>query len=104
MRNSIEILKTTEFKQWFSSQPEKTRLIVNARLQRIELDGHFGTINVFDNLIELKWKSGLRVYTHRFGNRLLIVLLGGNKNGQGRDIRQAKKILKNIQENGFDEA
>lgn len=104
MLNSIEIVKTAEFKQWFSKLPEKTQLIVNARLQRIEYDSHFGTINAFDGLIELKWKSGLRIYTHRWGDRLLIVLLGGNKNGQSKDIRQVKKILKDIQENGFDEA
>ena len=89
---------------WFLGLPEKTQLIINARLQRIENDGHFGTINTFDGLIELKWKSGLRVYTHRFETTLVIVLLGGNKNGQSKDIKQAKKVLKNIQENGFDQA
>ncbi len=104
MLNAIEIRKTPEFKQWFSKLPEKTQIIINARLQRIEHDSHFGTVNIFDGLIELKWKTGLRVYTHRMGQRLLIVLLGGNKNGQSKGIRQAKKILKDIQENGFDEA
>lgn len=100
----MRIFKTKEFGKWFSELPEKPQLIVKARLQRIEHDGHFGTINTFEGLIELKWKSGLRVYTHRHEATLLIVLLGGNKNGQSKDIRQAQKILKNIQENGLDEA
>jgi putative addiction module killer protein len=101
LSDSLEIFKTKEFDRWFSRLPEKTRLIINARLQRIECDRHFGTINTFDEIIELKWNSGFRVYTHRFENRILIILLGGNKNGQSKDIRQAKKILAYIKENGF---
>jgi len=104
LSDSIQIFRTKEFGSWFSGLREKTQLIVNARLQRIEHDNHFGTINTFDGLIELKWKSGLRVYTHKSEATLVIVLLGGNKNGQSKDIRQAKKILKSIKENGFDEA
>ncbi|MBI2605899.1 MAG: type II toxin-antitoxin system RelE/ParE family toxin [Deltaproteobacteria bacterium] len=88
-----EIRKTAEYEKWFAEQQEKTKVIVDARLQRIAIDGHFGTINVFGGLIELKWKSGLRIYTHRVGSKVLIVLLGGNKNGQDRDISQAKKVL-----------
>ena len=104
LSGSINLFRTKEFGGWFSGLPDKTQLIVNARLQRIENEGHFGTINSFDGLIELKWKSGLRVYTHRHEATLIIVLLGGNKNGQSKDIRQAQKILKSIQKNGFDEA
>jgi len=93
-----EIYRTAEFEEWFAEQTEKTRIVVDARLQRIAVDGHFGTINTFDGLIELKWTSGLRVYTHRSGSRMIIVLLGGNKNGQDRDIRKAKKLLAKILE------
>ena len=95
---NFEIIKTAEFEEWFDDQSMKTKVIIDARLQRIALDGHFGTINTFDGLIELKWTSGLRIYTHRFENKTLIILLGGNKNGQDRDIRKAKKILAQILE------
>jgi putative addiction module killer protein len=88
-----EIFKTAEYEEWYGPLPEKTKVIIDARLQRIALDAHFGTINTVDDLIELKWKSGLRIYTHRQGSKMLIVLLGGNKNGQERDIRKARKIL-----------
>ena len=98
MNVTYEIRKTAEYEKWFAEQSEKTKLIVDARLQRIAVDGHFGMINVFDGLIELKWKSGLRIYTHRFGSKVLIVLLGGNKNDQDHDIRQAKKILARLLE------
>jgi len=89
----IQIIKTFEFSKWFEELPEKSKMIVNARLQRIAIDNHFGFINVFDDLIELKWTSGMRVYTHRFTKEKLIILLGGSKNGQNKDINKAKKIL-----------
>ena len=95
---NFEIIKTAEFEEWFDDQSMKTKVIIDSRLQRIALDGHFGTINTFEELIELKWTSGMRVYTHRYGARMLIILLGGNKNGQDRDIRKAKKILAQILE------
>lgn len=91
-----EILKTADYEEWFASQTGKAQAIIDARLQRIVVDNHFGTINTFDGLIELKWKIGLRIYIHRYGNKTLIILLGGNKNGQDRDIRKAKKVLAKI--------
>jgi hypothetical protein len=46
-------------------------------------------------ITELRWKSGLRVYSaERISN--LILLLGGNKNGQDKDIRKAKRLLSQI--------
>jgi putative addiction module killer protein len=47
-------------------------------------------------MIELKWKSGLRVYTARVGQMVIVVLGGGNKNGQDKDIQKAKKVLGKI--------
>ena len=91
------ILKTSEFKAWYSGLDVNSRRIVDARLERIQNEAHFGTVNRFDGLTELKWKSGMRVYTAERSPNLL-VLLGGNKNGQSKDIRRAKKILAEIDE------
>lgn len=89
-----EIFRTDEFQAWFDEQPPKIRLLIKARLERIRAEGHFGDTNRFEGLVELKWASGLRVYTHIRGDHLLLVLLGGNKNGQDKDIRRAKKVLR----------
>jgi putative addiction module killer protein len=58
--------------------------------------GHFGDCRRFAGLIELKWKNGIRVYAFRWGNAVIIALNGGNKNGQNRDIKKAKKIRQEI--------
>jgi putative addiction module killer protein len=47
-----------------------------------------------DDLLELRWKNGRRVYyTLILKEELTIVLLGGLKNAQQKDIKKARKIL-----------
>ena len=90
----FQLLRTQEFNEWFDQQTKPTQGHILARLHRISVEGHFGTTNYFDDLIELKWTSGLRVYTSRIGQMVIVVLGGGNKNGQDSDIKKARKILK----------
>jgi putative addiction module killer protein len=64
------------------------------RLEKIENHGHFGTIKDLDgDLWEIKWQSGRRIYYAYFAKQNILLLLGGNKNGQDKDIRHARKIL-----------
>lgn len=91
----VKVLRTTAFVEWYQDLDRRTQLLVDARLERIASEGHFGTVRRFEGITELKWASGLRVYSaERFPN--LILLLGGNKNGQDKDIRKAKKLLGEI--------
>jgi putative addiction module killer protein len=86
------VYRTLEFDDWFNKLNTKTQITINARIQRILLDEHLGLTNYFDKITELKWKSGLRVYSY-IDQDTMILLLGGNKNGQNKDIQKAKKIL-----------
>ncbi|MFN4174187.1 MAG: type II toxin-antitoxin system RelE/ParE family toxin [Parachlamydiaceae bacterium] len=89
------IAKTAEFIEWFESQSMKARVQIEDRLSNIEVYGHFGTVNdVGDNVRELKWKNGRRIYYVFIPTTRILLLIGGNKNAQDYDIRQAKKILK----------
>ena len=89
-----ELHKTPEFEEWLSEQPLKSRLQIEERLMHIICDGHFGTCKRLTNLIwELKWANGRRVYYAYLAEYNILLLLGGNKNGQSKDITQAKKIL-----------
>ncbi len=97
MRSTLKVFKTPEFDSWLAAQPPKLRTIVKARLDMIAL-GHFGNHKKFEGLIELKWLSGIRVYTFMWGNAVVVALFGGNKNGQSRDIKKAKKIRDEVLE------
>jgi putative addiction module killer protein len=66
------------------------------------MDGHFGMVRKLDkNLAEFKWKNGLRVYFTLIRyqeDRMILLLLGGNKNSQDWDIKKAKSIIKHLGE------
>lgn len=96
------IVSTSEYLEWFNTQSAKTQGQIQARLKRILEFGHFGeTRHLENNLLELKWKNGLRIYFSVFkddlGN-LIFILYGGNKNSQKKDIQKAKKLLIEIKD------
>jgi len=67
---------------------------IRERISHIQDEGYFGDHrDIDDNVWELKWKSGRRIYYAYIPEKKILLLLGGNKNGQDKDIRQAKKIL-----------
>lgn len=90
----LQLSRTAEFVKWFGKQNPKIQGLVRSRFSRIELNGYFGDTNhLGDGLFELKWKSGLRVYYGYLEREHVIVILGGTKHGQGKDIKKAKKLL-----------
>lgn len=97
MNKKLNVLKTTEFENWLTEQQPKLKTQILARLDLISL-GHFGNHKRFEGLIELKWLNGFRVYTFIWGNAIVVALYGGNKNGQSRDIKKAKKIRDEVLE------
>lgn len=71
-----------------------------ARLARIE-NGNFGDSKTISaNLHELRmtFGGGLRVYYTINGGTVVLLLAGGNKASQSRDIETAKTILSNLKE------
>ncbi|MFZ4405248.1 MAG: type II toxin-antitoxin system RelE/ParE family toxin [Pseudobdellovibrionaceae bacterium] len=97
MDKKLEVLKTNEFEDWLADQQPKLKTQILARIDLISI-GHFGNHKRFEGLIELKWLNGVRVYTFMWGNAIVVALYGGNKNGQSRDIKKAKKIRDEVLE------
>lgn len=95
------IIKTQEYEDWVCNQTMKSRFQIAKRLQKIESYGHFGTIrnDLPDGVCEMKWENGRRVYYAHIPESNILLLIGGNKNGQSHDITQAKKILKEYVKN-----
>lgn len=92
----MKVLQTEAFDEWFKTLGATDQKRVTARINLIVNNGHFGFVKRFSGLTELKWKSGLRVYAVE-KNPDVILLYGGNKNGQSKDIKKAKKILTKIE-------
>lgn len=94
-QRAVQVLKTEQFQAWLAEQVPNVRVLVISRLDLISV-GHWGNCKAFDGLIEFRWMNGIRVYAFRSDSSRLIILIGGNKNGQTRDIRKAKSIRDRI--------
>lgn len=98
---SYRILQTTEYDEWVESEPARSRVQINKRLSAIKFDGYFGdhkSISFYekgelkDTIWELRWNDGRRIYYAYIPEKKILLLLGGNKNGQSKDIAKAKNI------------
>jgi len=86
--------KLAGYLHWVNGLKLKELGQVEARLMRITEEGHFGGVrDLGDGLWELKFNNGNRIYYTRTGKYELTLILGGNKNGQDRDIKKAKSLL-----------
>jgi len=93
---AYDLAKTGEYLKWFESLASKERLQVDARLDRLAVEGHFGTWRYLgDKVSELKFNSGIRIYFGivRRGKDVILLVLGGDKHAQEKDIKKAKKIF-----------
>ncbi len=88
---------TSNFKDWISSLDRSVQIRIDLRLQHLA-DGNPGLHKRFDRLLELKWSSGqmglFRVYCMEKDGILL--LIGGDKSSQSKDITLAKNIMKGV--------
>jgi putative addiction module killer protein len=88
---------TGEFLVWVSKLDRSLRIRIDQRIQRY-IDGNPGFHRRFDNLLEIKWKTGalgsFRLYCAEFNG--FILLLGGHKDTQHKDIATAKALLEGI--------
>ena len=88
------------FIEWLYSLRDKVaQARVEARLARIE-KGNFGDHKRFSGLVELRFDfgKGYRVYCAEEGQSLVILLTGGDKNRQEKDINKALEYLEDYHE------
>jgi putative addiction module killer protein len=87
----------TPFSEWLHSlRDARARSIVRARLNRIRL-GNFGDCKSVGGGIEelrIDFGPGYRVYYGRDGSFVVVLLCGGDKRSQARDILTAQKYWK----------
>jgi putative addiction module killer protein len=95
----IEVRETAEFTAWFAALDDtRARARIDIRIRRIVL-GNFGDVKpIGQGLSELRIDSGpgYRVYFVRRGAEIVVLLGGGDKHSQDRDIRRAKDIERSL--------
>ena len=94
------IEKTIEFDKWIRKLKDlKAKAKILFRIQKIESDGHFGDCKpVGAGIMELRvnFAKGYRVYFKEKDGKIIILLIGGDKSTQQKDIAQAKEIWKKL--------
>lgn len=95
IQKEIEIYTTPSgrkpFLDWFEKLDLKNQAKISARLERIEI-GHYGDFKKLKNSInELRFftGSGYRIYFAEENNKIIILLIGGDKSTQEKDIKKA---------------
>jgi len=96
----VKYLKTANKKEplfdWLTAIDSISRKRILQRLLRIE-EGNFGDCKRIDKEIsELRFKfgSGYRIYFTELNNVILLLINGGDKSTQTKDIKTAKELLK----------
>lgn len=93
---------TEPYTQWLESlKDEKTQERIRVRIRRLE-DGLYGDCTpVGDGLSELRFffGSGYRVYFGEENGNIVILLSGGDKSGQKRDIKNARAYWQEHKDN-----
>ncbi|KAF3361886.1 hypothetical protein PHSC3_001568 [Chlamydiales bacterium STE3] len=78
---------------------QHTRAQVLMRLDRLKL-GNFGDCKTLqEGVCELRiyYGPGIRIYYGKIGSKVVLLLCGGDKGSQNRDIVKAKEYLKDYQ-------
>lgn len=95
----IEVRQTNEYSRWFAKlRDQRARGRILARIRRLSL-GHSGDVlPVGEGVSELRidYGPGYRVYYKQQGEIVVILLVGGHKRTQHRDIDKAKELARNL--------
>lgn len=90
------IEKSTEFDKWFKKLNDlRAKAKILFRLQKLEHEEHFGDCKPVGNGIsELKinYAKGYRIYFKETDGKIIILLIGGDKSTQQKDIQKAKEV------------
>ncbi len=97
----IEVRQSLDYEKWFTSLKDRTaRARIDIRIRRLSL-GNPGVVEpVGEGVSELKIDHGpgYRVYFFQHGGHYVLLLVGGDKSTQGRDIKKAQKLARQCAE------
>lgn len=97
----IEVRKTELFARWLDALGDlQARARVQARIERLAAGNPGDVEPVGEGVSELRinYGPGYRVYYRKRGRELIILLAGGDKSTQTRDIKTALRLARNLSE------
>jgi putative addiction module killer protein len=95
----IEIRQTDVYARWFDSLRNRSaRARIDARIRRLSLGNPGDVRPVGEGVSELRidFGPGYRVYYVQRGRALVVLLAGGDKHTQDRDIQTALELAQGL--------
>ena len=90
------IEKTTEFDKWLTKLKDlRAKAKILFRIQKLEKDEHFGDCEPVGEgirVLKINYAKGYRVYFKEKDGKIIVLLIGGDKSTQQKDIEKAKDI------------
>jgi len=97
----IEVRQTSVFSKWMAGlRDDRARARIAARIDRLALGNRGDVAPVGGGLSELRIHHGpgYRVYFVQRGKVLIVLLCGGDKSTQARDIKAAKALAAQLED------
>jgi putative addiction module killer protein len=91
----IQIRQTEVFTNWFRSlRDRQAKARIQVRIDRLQLglSGDVKTVGEGVSELRIDYGPGYRVYFTKRGRELIVLLAGGDKSTQDRDIKKAIKL------------
>jgi putative addiction module killer protein len=96
----LTVIQTENFQEWLDDLKDmRAQVRITTRLRMAELGNLGDWKSVGDGVSEMRVDvgPGYRLYFTRRQNVLIIMLAGGDKSTQSRDIKRAQQMLKNLE-------
>ena len=92
----IELRQTAEFRTWLAAVDAQARARLLVRIRRLELGNPGDVKPVGEGVSEMRinYGPGYRVYYATIGKAVVLLLCGGDKKSQNRDIARAREMAK----------
>ena len=95
----FELKQTETFRKWRTEfKDQRARALIASRLDRLAY-GHVGdAAPVGEGISELRihYGPGYRIYFQKRDKTLILLLCGGDKSSQAKDIRMAQRLSKEL--------
>jgi putative addiction module killer protein len=94
-----EIRETEAFSKWIDGLKDiRARARILARIERLATGNPGDVKPVGEGVSELRinYGSGYRVYFRKIGQKVIILLAGGDKSSQPKDIKTALRLSRNL--------
>mgnify|MGYP001060964854 CR=1 FL=1 len=91
----IEIKQTATYRKWQSKlKDQRAKALIAARVFRLAngLSGDVKSVGRGVSELRIHFGPGYRVYFHQHGNEMILLLCGGDKNSQEKDIKAAVQL------------